>query len=61
MVDRQPPRRPSASLPKYDDNVKGPTPMQHRNKHGDQDLQGNPNGVGKPSTENKLGNSKTGW
>lgn len=39
-----------------DKDTHGPVPIQHRNRLGATDLYENPNGVGKPSTESKIGN-----
>ena len=50
----------TASLPKHkEDRPPGPVPMRHMNKLGVLS-QDNPQGVGKPSTENEL-NGKKGW
>lgn len=49
-----------ASLPKHADKSagNGVTPMRHRNRLGIQNLQKNPQGSGKPTTESKIANAR---
>lgn len=49
----------TGSVPKHADKAAGTgvVPMRHRNRLGVTDLQSNPQGAGKPSTESKMGNA----